>query len=666
MAKKLVRTGSARGDSPWPVISLLLVAVAVPTACVLWFMTEAMRNERLAVRQRLTAVYQSQLDALELRLHGYWEQKQVALASVDMDAPAPEIFANLVEAGLADSVIVYDAAGRVAYPASAHVQAAGEVAESPEWFQARRLEFKSADYVAAARMWERLSSRSGDGLESPSHRARAARALQGQARCLVKAGQTEAAIKVLTEKLAQERYRRVADSQGRLIAPNGQLLALQLIGDAQDSSFRRIADSLLSLLLDYRDPALPADQRRFLMKQLRSLMPGDTEFPTLAAENLAARYIESDPPPPQGSSLRRSGLQGVWQLRPPNGRVLALFRERSIVGDMRSLIAAQALPTDVTVEVWPPEASESLPPALVSLSLGKYLDGWRLALHVDDLGLFDTAADRQIVAYLWTGTLVIVVIVILAGLIAGAIRRQMRLARLKNDLVATVSHELKTPLSSMRLLVDTLLDDERFDERKVREYLQLIAKENARLSRLIDNFLTFSRMQQNKRAFNMAEIEAAEIANTAVEAVGEKFNAGQCRLDVDVASGLPRIVADTDALVTVIMNLLDNAYKYTEDDKRITLRTYANGAHVCFEVQDNGIGLSRRAAKRVFERHYQADERLSRAGSGCGLGLSIVQFIVTAHGGSVSLDSEPDQGSTFTVRIPVAAEESTRTVGASG
>ncbi|MCH8913003.1 MAG: HAMP domain-containing histidine kinase [Planctomycetes bacterium] len=658
MARRMFKRGPSNEQSLWPVILLLLVAAVVPTACVLWFMTEAMRNERLAVRQKLTAVYQSQLVALEQRLHGYWEEKQVALASVDTDAPAPEIFANLIEAGLADSVIVYDAAGRVTYPASANVQAAGEVAESTEWSQARRLEFESADHVAAASAYAGIA---GETLDVNL----AARALQAQARCLVKAGQTEAAIRVLTESLTQDRYQNVSDSQGRLIALNAELLALELIGDARDSNFRRVADSLKSRLSDYRDPALPADQRRFLMKQVRSLMPGNAEFPTLEAEDLAARYIESDPPPPQGSSLRRSGLPDVWQLRPPNGRVLALFSERSIVGDMRSLIAAQALPADVTVEVLPPGAEPSLPPALVSLSLGKYLDGWRLTLHVDDRSLFDAAADKQIAAYLWTGVLVIVVIVIVAGVIAGAIRRQMRLTRLKNDLVATVSHELKTPLSSMRLLVDTLLDDERFDERKVHEYLQLIAKENARLSRLIDNFLTFSRMQRNRRAFNMAEIEAAEIANTAVEAVGEKFNAAQCRLDVEVASGLPRIVADTDAIVTVIMNLLDNAYKYSEDDKRITLRTYANGAYVCFEVQDNGIGLSRRAAKKVFERFYQADQRLSRAGGGCGLGLSIVKFIVTAHGGSVSVASEPGRGSTFTVRIPIAVPESARIVGAS-
>jgi len=655
MGIRRVSSLSGRDGGLWPVISLLLVAVAVPTACVVWFMTEAMRNERLAVRQRLTTLYQGQLHALELRVHDCWVKKQDALAAINTDALAPEIFASLIEAGVADSCIVYDAAGRVTYPASPGVETTGEVVESTEWSHARRLEHESLDNLAAAGAYESIAREAADA-------GIAARALQAQARCLVKAGQADAAIEILTETLAQDQYGLVANAQGRLIALNSQLMAMELIGDAKNSEFRRIADSLGLRLSDYGDPALSANQRRFLMNRLRWLMPADAAFATLDAENLAARYIESDCSPPRGSSLQRSGLPDVWQLRSQNGRLLALFFEGSVVGEMRSLSAAQALPEDVTVEVLPPGSESSHRSANFTRLLNGYLDGWRLALHVGDRRLFDAAAEKQIVAYFWTGTLVIVVIVIVVALFAGAIRRQMRLARLKNDLVATVSHELKTPLSSMRLLVDTLLDDERFDEGKVREYLQLISKENARLSHLIDNFLTFSRMQRNKRAFKMDEIEAANVAKRAMEIVGEKLTTAQCRFDVQIAPALPRIMADADALVTVVINLLDNAYKYTEADKQIALRTYANGAHVCFEVQDNGIGFSRRAAKRVFQRFYQADQRLSRSSGGCGLGLSIVQFIVTAHGGSVSVDSESGRGSTFTVSLPAVLPNSAKTV----
>ena len=126
---------------------------------------------------------------------------------------------------------------------------------------------------------------------------------------------------------------------------------------------------------------------------------------------------------------------------------------------MRLLIAAQALPADVTVDVLPLGAGSSLVPEFVSLPFSEYLDGWRLALYVDERSRFDAAADKQIVTYLWTGILVISTSMVVAVMIAGAIRRQLKLASLKNDLVASVSHELEIPLTSMRMRVDTRLTD---------------------------------------------------------------------------------------------------------------------------------------------------------------------------------------------------------------
>ena len=192
-------------------------------------------------------------------------------------------------------------------------------------------------------------------------------------------------------------------------------------------------------------------------------------------------------------------------------------------------------------------------------------------------------------------------------------------------------------------------------EQETREYLQLVAQENTRLSRLIDNFLAFSRMERNKHAFELSEVSAAEVVEAAVETVGERFQSPGCRLRVDISPDLPPLTADADALVTVLLNLLDNAYKYSRDEKQIGLRAYARDGNVCFEVTDNGIGLSRTAAKKVFKRFYQVDRRLSREAGGVGLGLSIVQFIVHAHGGTVGVTSQPGQGSTFTVVLPAAS-----------
>jgi signal transduction histidine kinase len=228
------------------------------------------------------------------------------------------------------------------------------------------------------------------------------------------------------------------------------------------------------------------------------------------------------------------------------------------------------------------------------------------------------------------------------------------LTQLRNDLVANVTHELKTPLSSMRLLVDTLLNSQPLHEQTAREYLQLIAQENLRLSRLIDNFLTFSRMERNKYAFGFKEVPATAIVEGAITAVRERFNAPGCQFETHIAPDLPSVVADADALVTAMVNLLDNAYKYSGEEKRITLSATAENGSVCFAVKDNGIGLSPRDTKRIFKRFFQVDQRLSRSGGGCGLGLSIVKFIVTAHHGSVRVESQPGRGSTFTITLPRA------------
>ncbi len=228
----------------------------------------------------------------------------------------------------------------------------------------------------------------------------------------------------------------------------------------------------------------------------------------------------------------------------------------------------------------------------------------------------------------------------------------MQLARLKNDLVANVSHELKTPLTAMRALVDTLLETERLDERITREYLRLVAAENARLSRLIDNFLTFSRLERNRFSFQFERVRPEHIIEGAIAALGERIHAPGCALESHVAKNLPDVRGDADALVTALLNLLDNACKYTGDDKRIAVRAEANNGSVRFAVADNGIGLAARETRRVFARFHQADRRLSRSVAGCGLGLSIVQSIVEAHRGTIKVTSEVGEGSTFTMEIP--------------
>ena len=430
-----------------------------------------------------------------------------------------------------------------------------------------------------------------------------------------------------------------------------------MLAEPEADAYQQILDALVARLEDYGGPVLPAGQRRFLMRQLSEVAPNCPDFPTLEAEVLAAGYLEYRQANPLGGDRRRlrpSGLDNVWELVPADKlpAVVALFNEERIFQEMESLIETELAVPDATVTLLARDAEASQTAPLITGPAGEYLPDWRLALWLDGPDPFAAAADSRMAMYLYSGIVVVLAMVALAGLVARYVGRQIRITRLRNDLIATVSHELKTPLSSIRALIDTLLEGRYHDEKQHREYLQLAAKENERLSRLIDNFLAFSRMERGKRTFDFSEVEVEEVVTAAVDAVREKFQAPGARLDVDVAAGLPKISGDAGALVTALVDLLDNAHKYTGDEKQVALRAYREAGKLCLEVRDNGVGLSRRAAKKVFDRFYQVDQRLARRAGGCGLGLSIVQFIVTAHGGSVGVSSQPGRGSTFTITLP--------------
>jgi signal transduction histidine kinase len=290
--------------------------------------------------------------------------------------------------------------------------------------------------------------------------------------------------------------------------------------------------------------------------------------------------------------------------------------------------------------------------AIVSAPLPTGFPEGHIELFFADGDMFNKAASRQITVYIWTGAMVILVI-LLVGLFAGqAVGRQIRLNKMKNNFIATVSHELKTPLASMRLLVDTLLEKRVRDEAHAEEYLNMIARENERLTRVIENFLSFSRMERNRNAFTMLPTAPTDIVENAVESICTKYKANGCKLEMDLTEDLPEITVDADALVTVLINLLDNACKYTGADKQIRLSLTVDNEEICFAVADNGIGLTRRQIHKIFNHFYQVDSSLARSSEGCGLGLSIVQFIVNAHKGRIDVESRPGEGCTFSVYLP--------------
>lgn len=256
--------------------------------------------------------------------------------------------------------------------------------------------------------------------------------------------------------------------------------------------------------------------------------------------------------------------------------------------------------------------------------------------------------------YIWTALTAAIAICSIAAAAGLAVNQQLRLRELKNTSVATVAHELRTPLATMRMLVDTLREGRYHSVGQLREYLNLLHAENLRLSRLTEHFLTHSRLERGQQAFAFASVPIGAVVDPTLAALRSKLEAPGCTFTLDVAHTLPEVLADRDSLVTVLINLLDNALKYSGEEKRITLRARREGETLLFVVEDNGIGLTPAERNRIFEPFYQVDQKLSRTRGGCGLGLSIVQAIVTAHRGHVEIASEPGRGAAFAVSIPLA------------
>jgi len=631
------RLGGGNDRSMLLVSLFLVLGVLAPTACVLWFMNEAAKGQADSARQSVTQAYRGQMRLIRDRIDSFWTARAAELEANSSES-APAGFARIVTQRLADSAVLFDNSGGLSYPDLLAVGPVDPVPDQSDWRAAQALEAKRDRLGDAAAAYARIAKSERDP-------ALAARAAQGQVRCLVQSGHKEAALRAIQEQFNSGPASKGLDVYNRLIAADEQLLALQLT-KPNDRRYPAMERKLAGLLGNYKSPAMPSSQRRFLMDQMRALRPDLPAFPTAAAERIAAQFLEADKVRMGGAGLQSTRVSDLWRLSSPSGRITGLYRTPTILSSMGGLLADPS--GSVTFAMIPP-GSVSPPEAIPA---GALLPGWQISFSLLDTKAFEDAARRRKAAYLWVGFLVIAAMTITV-LIAGHIfRRQLRLARLRTDLVASVSHELRTPIASTQLLVDSLLEDVQLDPHKTRDYLELIAGENQRLTRLIENFLTFARIQRNRQRFEFAETNPSNVIRSAVLAMRERLQPPACDLKIDIGPDLPSLHADEHALVTVMLNLLDNAYKYTTADRRVSVRAYRQPGHVVFAVQDNGIGIASRDQRKIFRRFYQVDQRLARETGGCGLGLSIVDFIVRAHGGTIMVDSKTGAGSTFSVVLP--------------
>jgi signal transduction histidine kinase len=235
------------------------------------------------------------------------------------------------------------------------------------------------------------------------------------------------------------------------------------------------------------------------------------------------------------------------------------------------------------------------------------------------------------------------------------VSKEMALARLKSDFVSNVSHELRTPLALIRLYAETLELRRISSPEKHQEYYCIIRKESERLTALINNILDFSRIEAGRKEYDFRETDMCELVRNTLDSYRYQIEQHGFMFEEKIGE-VPPLKIDREAMARSLVNLVNNALKYSQDRKYIGVNLYRENGSVKLEVIDQGIGIPANEQQKIFEKFYRVGDPLVHNTKGSGLGLSLVQHIARAHGGDISVDSTPGAGSKFTITLPVNRE----------
>ena len=288
----------------------------------------------------------------------------------------------------------------------------------------------------------------------------------------------------------------------------------------------------------------------------------------------------------------------------------------------------------------------------VATEIGDVLPHWEAAVYLLDPRRISENAH----SLAWTLGVLVLLLVAAIGiggwLIVTDLRRQLALARQKTDFVSNVSHELKTPLTSIRMFSEILSEGRVKDPARQQTYLGIIAAETARLTRLINNVLDFARMERGEKKYHWQRLELNELAERTLSSYRPQLESAGFLVEYRPAEEPLWVRGESDALAQVLVNLISNAEKYSDAKKEILLRTEARPRKVLLHVEDRGAGVPIGSEEKIFEQFYRAHDSLSSGVQGSGLGLTLARQIVRTHGGDITYAPREGGGSRFTVELP--------------
>jgi signal transduction histidine kinase len=524
--------------------------------------------------------------------------------------------------------------------------------------QGEQLEFRERDYKKAA-------ARYAEAQQTAGHSVQAAYAQLLCARALAKSGQ---------KRGAQALYRKVlalgwdqTDQQGiplSLYAASGLLemgaehRAIQERIQHEIAGLRGYSPTLVYLLRDVLQnlaesaPAAIAAQARDELQTLEAQLRD-------AEQALALERDFSNLGLGTGSTAASGNAEPLWvtygeeepwlvSVSPASGTLPAMViavRAEPLFKSVRSAgILTSASLGQVQLLTGPSARGESL---------GASLPRLKISFPEQDPSALARQWNPHRAFYLVMLLLVLSITLFAAYLLWRDVRREVRLAEMRSQFVSSVSHELKTPLTAIRMFAETLGMSRATDAQTQSEYLETIVNETERLTRLLNNVLDFSKIEQGKRTYKLEPTCLAEVVQAAARTFRYPLSQQGFQLRVEIESGLPAVRVDADAIEQAVLNLLTNAMKYSGESREIDLHLRRQDGRAVIEVLDKGVGIPREEQARIFEKFYRAPTHENLRVPGTGLGLTLVEHIARAHGGYVEVQSEPGKGSAFSIHLPL-------------
>jgi signal transduction histidine kinase len=652
---------------------LLISTIALPAFLLSVVAWSSIQSEELAIDAELSQ--QARLaveDLAEHHFETFHTFERVVRQRANSNLPLTTHLSNL--SPHLRAAYQLDGTGRPLHPLTLGLPAQEDVlSPSPQHTLAIQAE-RSGDYPLAAQAHHTLSETASDPRVLAESRFGEARNLWRAAVEAESAGEDDLAsnlfgdVDLLLGPLLQSRLANTRDLRGYRLGDLASFLSADITSRDDETKGKKQFQALLGDLLERTWTIGNASEAALAQRILRthSQEPWMQQASDLLneranalqwsglIENEIALLPASAPPQEFRYVGAREDTRAVWAFTQVNEKMYAFsFDAKSLFESLRVEAEQRSdLEPLLGLDILGPSMA-TRPTSLSHVTLAPQLPFATISARPDNLEALDTLKRttrnrRRVVVSI--ALLSVIFGVLLASRILG---REMESANMKADFAANVSHELRSPITQIRLKGEALQLGLTTDEEDLRRHYDAIVHESERLSRLVDNVLDFAAIERGAKRYQMRQEDLRLLVATTGEAMRAPLAARGLVLDLDIPEDFPQVEVDREAVKQVLINLLSNAAKYGAEGKWVGLRMRLALDSVDISVIDRGIGISKSDQARIFEEFYRSADANVRRNKGTGIGLSIVRYIINAHGGSLSVDSEPGQGATFTVTLPL-------------